>query len=1187
MLCRRVFVAILTTVLLCAPVGFSELPASIAADECQGSGSSTSQSELLACFGALAAQVRQPFDGCGTRLQACRVMTDSRMAAAVKVALRLTTFPPVPQSSIDLVHTGMGMVHHVQTIEDFIRMYTTFENALIAAPWYVEGWKQYSIAFESVGAFPDALDAMKFAAMFQRSGDQGPRPGGMFAPVSVDQGAQIRARIAYLQARIAQIEAQYPARVAATPEPPPLPSAPPPSTLPAPDTSRTRSNSPPGIGEAATVTSPEDAERALAERLIPGAGGIYAAGNATSFNSLDSVFFDPATHQLSLVGHRDEHYRGPRIPYLQLLAELLEAPKPEFTLTGTPDSDARIDQLFNTRLSPAQSDALSERWGEFVDPSGQVSDVGHFMLPALGISPIAGGRAPGYLGISFSPSVVPIVLTAVTPGSPADAAGLRAGDTITAINGSLVVYPEALTKAIRFAGAGGTLTLQCVCSGQVRLVTSTLTANPNSDPWSGTNRYDVMATIYRAAGQQQAANVIAAFGMVNDTQYAYPQLGQTTTDAVFLAAGYYAQADAIRRQFQAGQIPPATAYNEIGIGLANDLERVFSLPSNVLAGAFQAEMQRSGNFPAAIAAIFTQFDISIKPAFGPLLDTLIYRPDGLQIAPELIEREFHVHPEVVPQYLGVPATSQLARLMFDADYLGKRLINQPNLDRDVPGYQTSFAFELHHPQFARTEASYRLWISVAHMSVAQSLSGNTLDFRDVRMRFNMRELGANGRDLPNHPGGYEDLLTTLYEPLSQRYFTLHELKEAAKLAAAARWIHLHDPAFRLPTAGRVAWNGPSRMPGLVYFYLYPDAARHTHMKMIATGGISLTPFPPENVANPFSSDSSVVDLTHSSLIAPASVEEIPAADDVVAPRVPQNTALRRITAHTICVPSPIAPAFIATASRGAETYQSLSVALNALDASPDQIARSNDLRQKLDVARRDAQQLLFAEQTINDLNLKVAAGAIGFAATQRQLVRDRDAFIRDASGTIEEAGDDMISQLSLAEHLNPDASSFLSGLSTSKSLYDLHEFLERISEAHGLSEAAVEKLPDGLTLDFIKTAAEQLGYHGEESVDPTVLRSGATMFEPEGHFNAPGYLEMIGDFKVLQGVWKVEAGFAKLEFLTAKHVDQLEAQSDAARMLQAKLLPVARDLNDRLDADLADPAVRAVVPAPKRAGGCR
>jgi hypothetical protein len=280
-------------------------------------------------------------------------MTDSRMAAAVKVALQLTTFPPVPQSSIDLVHTGMGMVHHLQTIEDDVRMSTTFESALIAAPWYVEGWKQYSIALESIGAFPDALDAMKFAAMFQRSGDQGPRPGGMFAPVSVDQGAQIRTRIAYLQARIAQIEAQYPASVAATPEPPPLPSASPPSTLPAPDTPPTRSDSPLGTGEAATVTSPEDAERALAERLLPGAGGIYAAGNATNFNSLDSVFFDPATHQLSLVGHRDEHYRGPRIPYLQLLAELLEAPKPEFTLTGTPDSDARIDQLFNTRLSPA------------------------------------------------------------------------------------------------------------------------------------------------------------------------------------------------------------------------------------------------------------------------------------------------------------------------------------------------------------------------------------------------------------------------------------------------------------------------------------------------------------------------------------------------------------------------------------------------------------------------------------------------------------------------------------------------------------------------------------------------------------------------------------------------------------------------------------------------------------------
>jgi hypothetical protein len=202
--------------------------------------------------------------------------------------------------------------------------------------------------------------------------------------------------------------------------------------------------------------------------------------------------------------------------------------------------------------------------------------------------------------------------------------------------------------------------------------------------------------------------------------------------------------------------------------------------------------------------------------------------------------------------------------MFEADYEAKRLIDNEGLSDAVKGFETSFGFERSHPQFMRSEVAYHLWISVDRMDTRQSPGGRTLQFRDARMRFNVRELGADGRDLPNAPGGYEELLTRLYEPISRQFAVFHEVQEAAKLAAAAKWIQGRKPGFRLPAEGRVAWSGPSRVPGLVYIYMYPDEALHTHVHFIAAGGVSLVPFPQGSSANPFADDSSVVDLTQSS-----------------------------------------------------------------------------------------------------------------------------------------------------------------------------------------------------------------------------------------------------------------------------------------------------------------------------------
>ncbi len=66
----------------------------------------------------------------------------------------------------------------------------------------------------------------------------------------------------------------------------------------------------------------------------------------------------------------------------------------------------------------------------------------------------------------------------VTPGGPADKAGIRAGDVITAIDGRPVTAPDELIVAIRAQAVGDTVTLTVRRGGSEREVRVTLVAAP-------------------------------------------------------------------------------------------------------------------------------------------------------------------------------------------------------------------------------------------------------------------------------------------------------------------------------------------------------------------------------------------------------------------------------------------------------------------------------------------------------------------------------------------------------------------------------------------------------------------------------------------------------------------------------------------------------------------------------------
>ena len=100
---------------------------------------------------------------------------------------------------------------------------------------------------------------------------------------------------------------------------------------------------------------------------------VYALEHALAFNVLDKVAFDPSSGQISLLGHFDDRYRGPGIPYLQHLATLLDSPRPRFTLNWTPESSARVDRLFQRMDSDAELRRMARDWATPFDANGHVT----------------------------------------------------------------------------------------------------------------------------------------------------------------------------------------------------------------------------------------------------------------------------------------------------------------------------------------------------------------------------------------------------------------------------------------------------------------------------------------------------------------------------------------------------------------------------------------------------------------------------------------------------------------------------------------------------------------------------------------------------------------------------------------------------------------------------------------------
>jgi S1-C subfamily serine protease len=148
--------------------------------------------------------------------------------------------------------------------------------------------------------------------------------------------------------------------------------------------------------------------------------------------------------------------------------------------SGGPLADMRAEVIGMDTAASASSQFGGGASRGFAIPIQRALAIAHQIQAGQGSSTVHIGPR-GMIGVSVTAVTTGpgATVDSVTQGSPADRAGIRAGDTITAVDSSPVRTSDDLGKLIKAHGAGERVTVAwTTSSGASRSATMTLTAGP-------------------------------------------------------------------------------------------------------------------------------------------------------------------------------------------------------------------------------------------------------------------------------------------------------------------------------------------------------------------------------------------------------------------------------------------------------------------------------------------------------------------------------------------------------------------------------------------------------------------------------------------------------------------------------------------------------------------------------------
>ncbi|MCX5705976.1 MAG: hypothetical protein NTZ92_07970 [Candidatus Omnitrophica bacterium] len=179
--------------------------------------------------------------------------------------------------------------------------------------------------------------------------------------------------------------------------------------------------------------------------------------------------------------------------------------------------------------------------------------------------------------------------------------------------------------------------------------------------------------------------------------------------------------------------------------------------------------------------------------------------NGVTLSQALLSKLYNVPlPQMELVFKNLPAQTNLAKVMFEADYMLKSLTALPDVKEKVPGHLTNLEYldEESRKQGIRTPTGaggeVRNTLLPGNVKMRISPNGKVVAFDDAQVKIEsallkpVGNLGSAETLVRNSFTAYGNFLTGRYDLYARAYPPLHRMREVEKLIALARWAKANN-----------------------------------------------------------------------------------------------------------------------------------------------------------------------------------------------------------------------------------------------------------------------------------------------------------------------------------------------------------------------------------------------------------
>jgi len=177
--------------------------------------------------------------------------------------------------------------------------------------------------------------------------------------------------------------------------------------------------------------------------------------------------------------------------------------------------------------------------------------------------------------------------------------------------------------------------------------------------------------------------------------------------------------------------------------------------------------------------------------------------------------------------------SQMARILYEADYAMKSLAVTPEMFRKIPGFLSTPEYDRQFPGGVNT---HRFWFEPKMVVMAVAPERQTIAFGSSQMMLrneNANDLWGLSPVTDNRYDAWCANVMNNYDAYARILPSFHKLREAAKVIALAKWVLAEKISIDLADVGQEKWSMPDTVPG--FFTLGSDAIQ------VSTGSQTIVP----------------------------------------------------------------------------------------------------------------------------------------------------------------------------------------------------------------------------------------------------------------------------------------------------------------------------------------------------------